>query len=112
VKPCDCIGQVQGQIGRLRKNRANANLPSQVSQVYNHLLFLGGAGVFAGAKIVSNDRDGILTNWGIALIIISILTSGLLVYTLVKNGMYSNRKREVREVCSGLLAYYHQLKTK
>ncbi len=100
-----CAAEIERQ-DSLRQIRRNSVLP---------VLFLGLAGVLAGAKTAITGHDITFVVWGAILVLVSILIAGLVTNTLVKNGMYGNRKREVREVCSGLLAYYHheknQLKT-
>jgi len=80
----------------LRQIRRNSVLP---------ILFLGLAGVGSGIKVCV---EGTFYLWGVGIILISLLSSCWVVKSIIKNGMHSNRRREVREVCSSLLAYHSQ----
>jgi hypothetical protein len=95
-----CAAEIERQ-DSLRQIRRNSVLP---------VLFLGLAGVVAGVRIFFTSQVDSRFFWAVAFSLSSVVATVIITKTLVKNGMYGNRKREVREVCSGLLAYYHQMK--
>jgi hypothetical protein len=93
-----CAAVIERQ-SSLRQIRRNSVLP---------VLFLGIVGALSGVRILLISVDQAL--WGAVVSLISLIVSYVIGKSLVRNGMHKNRKREVREVCCGLLAYYQSSK--
>lgn len=97
---CAAISDRQNSLWQIRRNGL---IP---------ILLLGITGLVAGAKIsILNyfyGRGEFAWWWGIILGLTSILVTGALVRNLIKTGMYNNRMREAREVCSALMVFHCQ----
>lgn len=91
-----CVSVIERQ-SSLRQIRRNIVLP---------VLFLGVIGIIAGIKMIVNAKQ---VGWGMSVILISSFGAYVIARTLIKNGTHANRKREVREVCCGLVAYNIEL---
>jgi hypothetical protein len=90
-----CAATIERQAS-LRQIRRNMVMP---------VLFLGIEGTIAGLKILLSNVGQ--ARWGACMIALSLAGSYVVAAALVKNGMHANRTREMRDVCSGLLVYYH-----
>lgn len=92
------LGAVIERQASLRQLRRNMVLPT---------FLLGIVGAIEGIKlwlIATNHSP-----WGPLLIAISLIGSYVVARALIKNGMYGNRQREMRDVCCGLLVYSHSV---
>lgn len=92
-----CAATIERQAS-LRQIRRNLVMP---------VLFLGIVGAIAGLRTLLTNAD--CAYWGAILIPLSLAGSYFVARALIKNGMHANRNREMRDVCSGLLVYFHSL---
>jgi hypothetical protein len=90
-----CAAVIERQAS-LRQLRRNIVIP---------VLCLGIVGTITGVKVFLTSPNH--RYWGAFLIPVSLFSCYLIARGLIKNGMHSNRRREMREVCFGLLTYNH-----
>lgn len=77
----------------LRQLRRNSIIP---------VLLLGSAGAYAGALAISTGGS---RRFGICLILFSTVGVWVLLKKLARSGLYANRRRATRELCTALLVF-------
>ena len=97
---CAAISDRQNSLWQIRRNGLLS------------IFLLGITGLVAGAKIAILNyfygRGEFAWWWGMFLGLVSVLVAGVILRNLIKTGMYNNRRREAREVCSALMVFHCQ----